>query len=369
MKYLIGKISQGGLKMANFVIKNKAIKATWVRRLITDPLREKESLFSKWGGFLLFKCDFSCILLDLSNLPLFYKYVIFSWEDVIQHEPLSHRQICSQIIWNNRYIVIGTSSVYYKTWANAGIIYFNDLLKNDGTFYSITDLHNTYGIEINPCHVLKYNSLKTAIPQKWKEVLKKDRRKCNPENIIHYTDKIDPQTLTCKQIYDILIQKQFVSPGQDNNIIQKIGSDNIENAYTNAFVVTKDTKLQCFQYKILHRYLATNNWLQKVNIKQSNKCNNCNEEHTIEHLFVYCHEVVLFWKHFCTWWKIKTQQDLNIDENLIIYEISKTYRYNKLLHCILIAKYVIYTCFLKDLKPNLKYIKAKIANMPMIDIP
>ena len=187
MKTLIGKISQGGLKMVNFVTKNKAIKATWVRRLITDPLREKESLFSKWGGFLLFKCNFSLMLLDLSNLPLFYKDVVSAWETVIHHEPLSHTQICSQIVWNNRYIVIGNTSVFYKAWFNAGIIHLNDLLQNDGTFYSMIDLHNIYGIEINSCHALKYHALKAAIPQKWKEVVKKDRRKCNHENIIHYT--------------------------------------------------------------------------------------------------------------------------------------------------------------------------------------
>ena len=43
-------------------------------------------------------------------------------------------------------------------------------------------------------------------------------------------------------------------------------------------ICCKNTKLHWFQYRILHRILATNDLLTKMNIKQNNLCTFCNEE-------------------------------------------------------------------------------------------
>ena len=56
--------------------------------------------------------------------------------------------------------------------------------------------------------------------------------------------------------------------------------------YTVPKVCCKNTKLHWFQYRIVHRILATNDLLVKMNIKQNNLCTFCNEEiEKLEHYF------------------------------------------------------------------------------------
>jgi hypothetical protein len=51
---------------------------------------------------------------------------------------------------------IGPNRVYF---------FINDLIKEDGSLLSLTDLKNNYNINI---HFLDYYSIMLSIPQKWK---------------------------------------------------------------------------------------------------------------------------------------------------------------------------------------------------------
>ena len=51
-------------------------------------------------------------------------------------------------------------------------------------------------------------------------------------------------------------------------------------------LTTKSSKLQWFQYRIIHRILGTNSLLYKINQKPNDKCSFCLKEvETIEHIF------------------------------------------------------------------------------------
>ena len=47
--------------------------------------------------------------------------------------------------------------------------------------------------------------------------------------------------------------------------------------YCIPFSVTKDTKLQYFQYKLIHRILITNSFLYKCVLKETELCTFCTE--------------------------------------------------------------------------------------------
>ena len=60
-------------------------------------------------------------------------------------------------------------------------------------------------------------------------------------------------------------------------------------AYTIAFNCTLSTKLRTFHFKFLHRRIATNDFLKRINLVQSNKCCFCERKtETITHLFLSC---------------------------------------------------------------------------------
>ena len=76
---------------------------------------------------------------------------------------------------------------------------------------------------------------------------------------------------------------------QEDIILMTKQELNWKEAYQMAFQCTKSTKLITFNFKFLHRRIATNNFLKKIGLVDSEKCTFC--EHETEkhaHLFWTC---------------------------------------------------------------------------------
>ena len=78
---LMKKKSDGGLGMKDFVLFDRALKLTWVKRLCSDsdaPWKCLPKLFLPTvGGAEIFQCNNDYNLLDLNgDLPEFYKQII-----------------------------------------------------------------------------------------------------------------------------------------------------------------------------------------------------------------------------------------------------------------------------------------------------
>jgi hypothetical protein len=60
--------------------------------------------------------------------------------------------------------------------------------------------------------------------------------------------------------------------------------------------LVKDTKLQDFQYKLVHRILITNSFLYKCGLKETELCTFCTEtKESLVHIFWECNYVRNFW--------------------------------------------------------------------------
>ena len=74
---------------------------------------------------------------------------------------------------------------------------------------------------------------------------------------------------------------------------------NWRNAYYLPFLCTRETKLRVFQFKFLHRRIATIDFLCKIGIKQADSCSFCGEAtETLVHLFWNCKHTKAFWKKY-----------------------------------------------------------------------
>ena len=72
--------------------------------------------------------------------------------------------------------------------------------------------------------------------------------------------------------------------------------------YCIPFCCTVQTKLQSFQYKIYHQILATNKFLTKIGILDSDKCTFCHDQpESIIHLFWHCNTVQYLWDTLSSW--------------------------------------------------------------------
>ena len=72
-----------------------------------------------------------------------------------------------------------------------------------------------------------------------------------------------------------------------------------KTVYQTPFLSTKITKIIVFQFKLLHRRLATNSFLTKINLKDNEQCTFCqNDKKTLIHLFWTCEVSTLFWARY-----------------------------------------------------------------------
>ena len=68
------------------------------------------------------------------------------------------------------------------------------------------------------------------------------------------------------------------------------------------YLISRETYLQTFQFKILHRIFACNYWLSIVKVSESSKCHFCPEIDTIGHYFYTCPRVSILWKQSSKCW-------------------------------------------------------------------
>ncbi len=67
------------------------------------------------------------------------------------------------------------------------------------------------------------------------------------------------------------------------------------------FAVLRNTKIQTFQYKVLHRVILCNKWLYNIKIKDYEICEYCNKVDDIVHFFLKCSKVRDIWNVILNW--------------------------------------------------------------------
>ena len=133
---------------------------------------------------------------------------------------------------------------------------------------------------------------------------------------------------------------------------------NWENTYQLPFLCTTETKLRVFQFKFLHRRVATINFLLKIGKKETDSCSFCaGSPETLTHLFWHYRSTQTFWYNVSQW----TSEELDLT-NLNITPFSPALCLgiidnitNLLLHhFLLIARHYIYSCKLRNTIPRVQ---------------
>ena len=342
--------NDGGLGMIDFSLFDKALKISWVKRLCskeTEPWKSIPlSLLSNVGGKLLFECNYDIKSLCINDhLPKFYRDIILHWQDLNRTTPEKKEDFLNQTIWNNRFIRIGKSSVYYRKWYQVGIQNLADIVNDEGTgFMSFNTFLEKFKIK---CNFLQYLSLLSAIPIHWKKSLKRDEHHRVPTDPHAAIDK-----LTCKTVYNTLVNRQQCPPTADKRLIEcGFDAQTRQGVYSLPFCVTKEVKLSVFQYKVIHNILYTNNILYKMKKKPNPYCPYCtNVEQTIAHLFFTCSAARSFWSEFTTWYNsLSKKKKTSLSKTEIIYGVTENCSScSTLNHLIIIGKYFLYTNALTD---------------------
>lgn len=165
----------------------------------------------------------------------------------------------------------------------------------------------------------------------------------------------------CQRINKVLTQNSCTPVAQrkwQNELTLPMGSQWNE-IYILPYKITKDTNLQWFQYRIIHRIIATNTFLFKIGIKDNDKCTFCNTEaESLLHLFWNCTYTQTFWRELEEWLKQECNHtDLSLTKENIIFGISNNKKDVILNLIILLGKRFIYKMKYKNTKPCLLVFK------------
>ena len=266
------------------------------------------------------KCNFDLNLLK-TDIPIdFYKEALKAWQKINNRTPRTKEQVLNEIVWNNRFIKMEGYSVYYKKWHEAGVTKVEDIFLGN-TFLPFNDFCNKYKIKTN---FLKYYGLCHAVPQERVDILK--GKAVVPVEKSADQDKILLDQIYCKLATKYLVKNKFVAPTAERRMRNaNLDEVTIQRIYSLPFKVTKDTRLSIFQFKIVHHILPTNATLHRDSLRENDKCHLCKERETLTHLFVTCPIVQIFWSCFVNWWNTKNQEEINLDENDIIYGVTTNF--------------------------------------------
>jgi exonuclease III len=171
---IISDYEDGGLKMLDIKSFLHAQKAMWVKRLLSPDTASWKAIPMAFLDGLLgrdtFKCNMECKVKPL-NFPEFYWNVLeywFSFKELTVKKKNAF-EVRRESLWLNKNIKVNENEIRGKTWERSGIHIIHDILNENGTFLSPVEIENKYQIK---CNIMKYNTLKEAIPMEWRKTLK-----------------------------------------------------------------------------------------------------------------------------------------------------------------------------------------------------
>ena len=351
-KTIIAPIEKGGLKMIDFEAMVKAQKISWIKRLISDDEASWKA-FPRWlAGFMdlkdLIKCHFQPSKIP-SIFTQFYHQIFHAWNEVNPYEINNAWDVRRQCVFYNRNIMIDNSYISnnYEDFYRSGIKIIHDILNERGLFLSPAQIFEKYGLQVN---TMKFNSLKDAVPNHWRATLKSSvvyqsaiSSEESPFLVINKTLK-PVGLISNKDIYSQIIEPIIVQPiciAKWNNLLDsKI--ETWKNIFMLPFKTVRETKIQTFQYKILHQIYPCNVYVSKWNKEVSSTCCYCDEPDTLMHFFAECKGLASFWRSFTNWWNNNTEDKLSLStENIIFGKLDRDHHTSALNFCLLLAKWYI----------------------------
>jgi len=291
----------GGLRMPNMKHFIKAQNINWIKRLFENTQSLPYVYISTFIKMSL--DDYLKSNIDKNGLPpdmpVFYKNILADWFS-LKEEPTVVADVQREVLWNNQHIKIGNKSLFNKTLYNNGLLYINDIINREGKFLTHVELTYKFGNHIT---LYNYTCLKDAIPKKWRKMLLNyNILDLNPENeavFINFNKFSKPvRIVKSKTIYWLLNTVSVTIPSCINAWFEKYFIEFTDlkwkNLFTMAKLITMNTKLIEFQFKIIHRIYASDSYISNFDNTVSKTCNQCQADKNIPHLFVECINVYPF---------------------------------------------------------------------------
>ena len=178
-----------------------------------------------------------------------------------------------------------------------------------------SSINRKFGIQ---CNFLESLQIRHSIPLTWRGLLTRHENQCaNCDVVDDVYVRINNKKLPISQSETKLFYQYFIDEKSQppaciekwKQIYPEIKNEEWNEIFKHPFLITRETKLQSFQYKIIHRIINCNQKLYDMKIKTTPTCSYCDELDDIIHFFVLCPETYRFWLSFSHWWNTNTPTD------------------------------------------------------------
>ena len=336
-RVLVGGIEDGGLKAPNLDSIVKTQRLLCCRKLASDGLSSWKIILlhclKPVGGKFILGCNF-----DVKKLPIkfpgFYEECLKDFSrcsaaNKVSLGYISAVDISKIILWNNCYILIGGKTVFNKRLVDKGIVRIGNLIAENNEIVT----SKLRELNLSPLDAFQLFSVIDALPKDWRHALKSygyDRLvsfDLHEQTQLFLSGKeVLLSNADSKGIYKEIRDREIVQPTAQKKYVEFFENDDLnwKEIYSLPYQVAFDTKSREFQYKLLHRYLAANDFLNRIGISSSQLCSLYDgADGSLEHLFVSCQITQSFGTEVIKWcsnwgWLLNTSQ-------LKIYYLGKRY--------------------------------------------
>ena len=293
----------GGMKMINLKNSIISLKATWMRRLVTNIEQDK----SMWIELFELTHNTDCaklvnfgtyypVILKRRSQNTFWRNVFDAWIKVSNKLKIKNcHDLFSSPLWYNS--EMACQEMFLPKWYEKGIVTIADVTNDLGVVMDLDTIKRLYNIDsINPLHYLR-------VQQNVKQYMKKH----NFETVNTIMRPFVPfyATILCNNrkganIFNRILKKESKN---DHSMKQKwerdvnlnIDEDTWKISFNLCFKTVCNNSLIWFQIKLLYRVLGTRSYMHKLNLIQNGNCVDCGESETIIHMFVECLYVKRIW--------------------------------------------------------------------------
>jgi hypothetical protein len=354
---LIQTILDGGLKLVDFESKVKALKVSWVQRLTNGANQSWKAAPTSFYNTLALKEYFMYNQVYKKIKPMFYQEIQNRWSEMHGITLIDPYKIVNEVIWNNRYITINKQPFKWEKWVKQGILYINDIVNDTGQFLSHTQLNEKYHINSNFLNAMQ---LRQSIASEWRAAFQNRKLsdiKAQERGALFYFKSGKKHMLevsTCNNIYCFFVETKKRLPTCITKWQETYPKFNDadhrlwENIFSLSFKITRETKLQSFQYKLIHRIISCRKRLFNIKIVDDPACLFCESKiDDLKHFMLSCPKAKSFWQSFFAWWnrlsEVKIPLDyLDLGESILFgFQIDEEV-FSVLNYCILIAKFYVY---------------------------
>ena len=227
------------------------------------------------------------------------------------------------------------------------------MVRDNCDLMSLDQFIEKYNVNTN---FLEYQGILNALPKTWKELIKNQTRFTDIENELLI--KVQTNVKSCNFFYKIFLKTVVEEPEKAKLKWSEqldIDIENWETIFSSIFKFTKNNKISILQFKLLHRIVATNSFLYKCKLKETELCSFCNEtRETLLHLFYSCSITRNLWLELANYIREKFNLDFPADGSEIILGNNNDNFLPAVNSIVLMVKYFIYCCKLKNEIPNIR---------------